>query len=85
MADWTKRDNEGFIAWEATRPDNTYMRVNESVDSTEDYPLWDILVMSPSGDAEYLYGGIEDATPQSLMERAEEVDLATEATGSDWD
>ena len=80
MAVWTRRDNEGFIAWEATRPDNTYMAVSESIDSTSNYPLWDVYVRDADDTAEFYMGEIEDTTVESCKRRAEGVRLPEDRT-----
>ena len=80
MAVWTRRDNEGFIAWEATREDGTYMAVSESIDSTSNYPLWDVYVRDADDTAEFYMGELEDTTVGECKLRAEEVRLPEDRT-----
>lgn len=78
---WTRNDNQGFVAYEAERPDGTYMSVVESINSTDNFPLWDIFVEAHDGESEFFLGEMGDTDVNSCIERAESVRLPEEDTG----
>lgn len=78
---WTRTEND-YVKNIARRDDETFMTVEESVDSTSEYPLWDIYVLSPTGCCEFLVGDLE-GTEADMIARAESVILPDEATAAD--
>lgn len=82
---WTEIPTD-YPNFEATREDGTYMQVFESLDSTDEFPLYDVFVRTDSGCCEFLEGELEvsdERTVTDLMEKAEDVHLPDDATGSD--